>query len=117
MWLMLQEEKPDDYVIATGETHSVRELVEHAGSLLGYDIAWRGEGLEEEGFDKESGKVLISIDKKYYRPSEVDILQGDATKAKQKLNWEPKVKFKNLIKLMMEEEFNERGLLIKDYLK
>jgi len=115
MWLMLQQDKSDDYVIATGETHSVREFVEYSASLIGYNIKWEGQGLNEVGIDKESGKVLISIDKAYYRPSEVDVLLGDATKAKQKLSWEPKVKFKDLISLMMKEEFEHRGLSIGDY--
>jgi GDPmannose 4,6-dehydratase len=117
MWLMLQQDKPDDYVIATGETHSVREFVEYAASLIGYKIVWRGEGLEEEGVDEQSGQVLISIDKKYYRPSEVDLLLGDATKAKQKLNWEPKVKFKDLVNLMMQKEFEDRGVKSGEYIK
>ena len=116
MWLMLQEEKPDDYVIATGETHSVREFIEHASALLGYKIIWKGSGLEEVGIDEKSGKTIINIDSKYYRPSEVDILQGDPTKAHQKLNWEPKVKFKDLIHIMMMGEFEERGISSKDYI-
>lgn len=117
MWLMLQQKEPDDYVIATGETHSVRELVEYAASLVGYDIAWKGKGLKEEGVDKKTGKVLVSIDKNYYRPSEVDLLLGDATKAKNKLNWEPEVKFKGLVDLMMKKEFESRGLSINNYMK
>lgn len=116
MWLMLQQKQPDDYVIATRETHSVREFVEYSASLLGYKIVWQGKGLKEVGVDKKSKKVLISIDKTYYRPSEVDLLLGDSAKAKQKLNWEPKVKFKDLINLMMKEELGERGLPIVDYL-
>lgn len=117
MWLMLQQDTPDDYVIATGETHSVREFVEYAASLVGYKIVWKGKGLEEICIDEKSGKTLISIDEKYYRPSEVDILLGDSTKAKEKLNWSAEVKFKDLVLLMMKEEFGERGLLISDYLK
>ena len=117
MWLMLQQDKPDDYVIATGETHSVREFVEYAASLVGCKIVWQGKGLEEVGIDEKSGKVLISIDENYYRPSEVDILLGDSTKAKEKLNWSAEVKFKDLIDLMMKEEFEERGLSSKDYIK
>ena len=109
MWLMLQQDKPDDYVIATGETHSVREFVEYAGFLLGYEIIWRGKGLKEEGVDRKSKKILIKIDPVYYRPSEVDVLQGDASKAKQKLGWKPKVKFKDLVDLMVKEELKGRG--------
>lgn len=116
MWLMLQQDKPDDYVIATGETHSVREFVEYTASLLGYDIKWKGEGLKEQGIDIKTGKVLIEIDPRYYRPSEVDALLGDATKAKEKLNWGPKVKFEELVKLMLEAEFEEMGLRAEDYI-
>jgi len=117
MWLMLQQDGPDDYVIATGETHTVREFVEYTASILGFDIVWQGSGLEEQGVDKNSGKVLIKIDENYYRPSEVDLLLGDPTKAKEKLKWDTDVKFKDLIDLMMKEEFAERGLNSVDYLK
>lgn len=110
MWLMLQQDTPDDYVIATGETYSVREFVEYAASLVGYKIVWQGAGLEEMGIDEKSGKILINIDPTYYRPSEVDILLGDSTKAKEKLNWSAEVKFKDLIDLMVKEELKERGL-------
>ncbi|MDQ5971629.1 MAG: GDPmannose 4,6-dehydratase [Patescibacteria group bacterium] len=116
MWLMLQQDTPDDYVIATGETHSVREFVEYASTLLGYNIKWEGKGLDEKGIDEKSGQVLISIDEAYYRPSEVDVLLGDSTKAKNKLNWEAEIKFKDLIDLMMKGEFEERGLNVNDYL-
>ncbi|MDO8514675.1 MAG: GDP-mannose 4,6-dehydratase [bacterium] len=104
MWLMLQEDKPDDYVLATGETHSVRELVEEAGKLLGFNVVWRGKGRQEKGVDKNTGKVLIEIDPHYYRPAEVDVLLGDASKAKRKLGWKPKVKFKELIRIMVEAD-------------
>lgn len=117
MWLMLQKDKPDDYVIATGETHSVREFVEYATSLVGYKIVWQGSGLEEVGIDEKSGKVLISIDENYYRPSEVDLLLGDSTKAKEKLNWSAEVKFKDLVDLMMKAEFEHRGLKSDKYIK
>lgn len=117
MWLMLQQDTPDDYVIATGETHSVREFVEYAASLVGYKIVWKGKGLEEICIDEKSGKTLISIDEKYYRPSEVDVLLGDSTKAKEKLNWSAEVKFKDLVLLMMKEEFESRGINSIIYLK
>lgn len=116
MWMMLQYEKADDYVVATGETHSVREFLEHAGRLLGYEIEWQGSGLKEKGIDTKTGKILVEIDPYYYRPTEVDLLLGDAGKAKQVLGWEPKVKFEELIKLMIEAEFETRGLVVKDYL-
>jgi GDPmannose 4,6-dehydratase len=108
MWMMLQKDMPDDYVVATGETHTVRELVEYTGALLGYDIVWEGNGDKEVGKDKNSGKVLIEIDPIYYRPAEVDLLLGDATKAKEKLGWEPEYKFKELIKLMVEDEIKNK---------
>ncbi len=108
MWLMLQQEVPDDYVIATGETHTVREFAEYTASLLGFDLVWRGKGLQEEGLDKNTGKTIISIDEKYYRPSEVDLLLGDNTKAQEKLNWTTEVKFKELVELMVREELAEK---------
>ena len=117
MWRMLQHEVADDFVIATGESHSVRELVEYAGELLGYKLEWKGKGLEEKGIDARTGKVLVEIDPRYFRPAEVDFLLGDASKAKKILGWEPEVKFKDLIKLMIEAEFEELGLDAKDYTK
>lgn len=108
MWKMLQQEKPDDYVIATGETHTVREFAEVAGKYFGFDIVWQGNGVDEKGVDKNTGKTIIEIDERYFRPAEVDFLLGDATKAKKILNWEPKVKFKELVKIMCEaEEYGE----------
>lgn len=104
MWLMLQQKQPDDYILATGETHSVRELVEETGRILGFDIRWSGKGAKEKGTDKTTGKVLVEIDSHYYRPAEVDILLGDASKARKKLGWKPKVKFKQLVRLMVEAD-------------
>lgn len=101
MWLMLQQEKPEDFVIATGETHTVREFCEEAFRVAGIDIIWDGEGLYEKGLDKKTGKVFVEIDPIYFRPTEVDILLGDNTKAKEKLGWKPKVTFKELVKIMM----------------
>ena len=102
MWLMLQADAPDDYVLATNEFHSVREFIEVAFSQKGFDIEWKGNGINEIGFDKKTGKELIFISEKYFRPSEVDELLGDASKAKKKLNWEPKIKFKELVKCMVD---------------
>lgn len=104
MWMMLQQKKPDDYVIATNETHSIREFVVEAFKHIGIDIVWRGKGIKEKGIDKKTKRVLVSIDKTYFRPSEVDLLKGDSSKARKKLGWKPKVKFKELVKIMMEEE-------------
>ncbi|MFA4942499.1 MAG: GDP-mannose 4,6-dehydratase [Patescibacteria group bacterium] len=104
MWLMLQQDTPDDYVLATGETHSVREFVELSVKLLGMDIIWEGEGLDEKGINKNTGKTIIEIDTKYFRPAEVDLLLGDPTKAKTELGWEPKVKFEELVKIMIKSE-------------
>ena len=104
MWLMMQQDEPDDFVIATGETHSVREFVELAFREVGIDIQWKGKGVNEVGVDKASGNVLIEIDSRYYRPTEVDILLGDPTKAKSELGWEAKVGLQELVKMMVEED-------------
>ncbi len=104
MWLILQQEKPDDYVIATGKTHTVRELVECAFKQVGIEIAWEGSGIDEIGYDVETGQDLIFVDPKYFRPAEVDILIGDATKAKEILGWEPKISFDELIREMVHSE-------------
>lgn len=104
MWLMLQQDEPDDFVIATGETHSVREFAELTFKELGIEIKWQGEGVDEVGIDSSTGKVLIEIDPAYYRPTEVEILIGDPTKAKEKLGWEPKVKFEELVRQMAKAE-------------
>lgn len=108
MWLMLQQEKPGDYVISTGETHSIREFCEEAFKLAGYDIIWEGKGLEEKGIDKKTGKTLIDVDKKYFRPAEVDFLIGDSTKAQKELGWRPKVNFKKLVKIMVEYDLSNK---------
>jgi GDPmannose 4,6-dehydratase len=107
MWMMLQADKPDDYILATNETHTVRELVELAARELGIDIEWKGEGLEEQGIDSNTCEPIIEIDPKYFRPAEVDLLIGDYSKAKRELGWEPKMKFKDLIKLMVEEDLKK----------
>lgn len=103
MWLMLDAAEPDDYVIATGESHSVREFCELAFGLAGMPITWRGEGLKEVGVDAE-GHERVRIDARYFRPAEVDVMQGDATYARQKLGWEPTVTFKELVRLMVEAD-------------
>lgn len=107
MWLMLQQEKPDDYVVATGETHSIREFCEAAFGIAGYEIEWKGGGLEEKGIDKKTGKIMIDVDAKYFRPTEVDVLIGDNSKAKKILGWSPKVNFDQLVEIMVESDLKQ----------
>ncbi|MBI1327563.1 MAG: GDP-mannose 4,6-dehydratase [Alphaproteobacteria bacterium] len=101
MWLMLQQEKPEDFVLATGECYSVRDFVEAAFKEVGIDIVWKGEGVDEKGFDKKTGRELVGVDARYFRPTEVDLLLGDATKAKKQMGWEPKISYKELVKEMV----------------
>jgi GDPmannose 4,6-dehydratase len=105
MWQMLQQDRPDDFVLATGETHSIREFIEETCRLLDIDLVWRYEGLAEQGLDRRTNQVIIAIDKKYFRPAEVDLLIGDYSKAKTILGWEPSIKFKELVKLMTEADY------------
>ncbi len=107
MYLMLQQDTPKDYVIATGEQHSVRDFCQNVFQELGIEIEWKGEGKEEVGVDKSSGKTLIEIDANYFRPAEVDSLQGDIRKAEKELGWKPKTKFKELIKEMVDFDLQE----------
>jgi GDPmannose 4,6-dehydratase len=104
MWLMLQQDQPEDYVLATNETHRVKEFVEKAFSMKGIEIAWKGEGLDEIGYDKNTGREIIFIDEKYFRNTEVDLLIGDSTKAKIELGWVPKIGFEELVKEMVESD-------------
>ena len=107
MWLMLQQENPEDFVIATGEQHSVRDFVEKAFKLVSIDITWNGEGLDEKGIDSKTGKVIVEIDSKYYRPSEVDTLLGDPSKARDLLGWNPnETSFDKLVELMISSDIN-----------
>lgn len=112
MWLMLQQEDPDDYVIATGETHSVREFTELVFKELGIDIIWQGKGEEEVGIDAITNKILVEVDPEYYRPTEVEILIGDSSKARRKLGWEPKVRLEELVKMMVKSDEEE---VLKSY--
>jgi len=100
-WLMLQQPEPDDFVIATGEQHSVRELVGRAAQILGMKIEWRGSGVDEEGFDTKTGRAVVKVDPRYFRPTEVETLLGDATKARTRLGWRPEMSFDALIKEMV----------------
>ena len=104
MWLIVQQAKPDDYVLATGESHTVREFIELAFGQVGRSIAWRGTGNDELGFDRKSGQVLIKIDPRYFRPTEVDVLQGDATKAQQELGWKAETTFAELVAEMVRSD-------------
>lgn len=105
MWLMLQQEKPEDFVIATGETHTVREFIEESANILGFDIEWEGEKENEVGVDRNTGNIIVKINPKFYRPTEVDLLIGDPRKAKDKLGWEPKIKFKELVEIMTKSDY------------
>ena len=109
MWRMLQQEKPDDYVLATGEAHSVREFCELSAEMLGFNLIWDGTEENEVGIDAKTGQVLIEIDPKYYRPTEVDFLIGDASKAKRKLEWKPQYDFKSLVEEMTYEDLKNLG--------
>ncbi len=117
MWLMLQQEKAEDYIIATGETHSVREFAELAFKNIGINIKWQGIGIEEKGMDGATGKVLVEVDAHYFRPTEVDILLGDATKAKEILHWKSEVAFAELVSMMVKEDIKlaERDMLCRDH--
>ena len=106
MYLMLQQETPDDYVVATGEQYSVRQFVESCAPYFGMNIEWRGEGLEEVGIDTNTGNVVVAVDEKYFRPAEVATLLGDSSKARKTLNWIPKYSFNDLVKEMCEYEIS-----------
>jgi len=107
MWLALQQDKPDDYVVATGEAHTVREFVELAFDEVGMDIAWRGSGEVEAGYDRKTGEEVVLIDRKYFRPTEVNVLRGDPKKAMERLGWRPKTTFRALVKEMVSADVKE----------
>ncbi|HAO99564.1 MAG TPA: GDP-mannose 4,6-dehydratase [Fibrobacteres bacterium] len=113
MWIMLQQPEPDDYVAATGETHTVREFIEKAAPVVGMDIVWEGHGEQEKGRDRKTGKIVVEIDPKFFRPAEVELLIGDPAKAKQKLGWTPKVKFEQLVEIMMKADLEEIGKQVR----
>ncbi|MGL4772229.1 MAG: GDP-mannose 4,6-dehydratase [Clostridium sp.] len=118
MWRMLQQDKPSDYVLATNETHTVREFVTIAFSLVGIELEWKGTGVEEKAYDKDTGKLLVDINPKYFRLSEVDLLRGDPSKAEKELGWTRKTSYKELIYMMLDSDMkNIVGLSIEEYLK
>ena len=102
MWLMLQQDKPDDFVIATGETHTVREFTERAFRHIGVELVWEGEGVKEKAYDHKTNRILVEVDPKYFRPAEVELLWGDPSKAKEKLGWTNKTSFERLVEIMMD---------------
>ena len=104
---MLKAKKPSDYVISTGKSHSVKNFVEKAFKYVDIDIDWRGKGLKEVGFDKKTGKVHIKVDPVYFRPTDVDELRGDSSKARRELKWKPKTSFNKLVSEMIEADLNE----------
>jgi GDPmannose 4,6-dehydratase len=115
-WLMLQQDEPDDYVIATGVQHSVRDFVIAAASELDIQIRWEGKGMHEKGYDNND-KCIVAVDKRYFRPTEVETLLGDPSKAKEKLGWTPKITFNELVAEMAREDFKlaKRDRLIKEH--
>ena len=117
MWRMLQQEQPEDFVIATGEVHSVREFIECAFAEVGTRIAWQGTGVDEKGLDEKTGELRVAIDTRYFRPTEVDFLQGDASKARAKLGWAPKTSFAELVRMMVTEDLKtaERDRLCEQH--
>jgi GDPmannose 4,6-dehydratase len=106
-WLMLQQEKPEDFVIATGQQHSVRECLELAAKELNMEIEWKGQGADEKGYSTKTGKQIIAVDSRYYRPTEVETLLGDASKAREKLGWQPKISFHEMISEMVQQDLAE----------
>jgi GDPmannose 4,6-dehydratase len=103
-WLILQQAEPEDFVIATGEQHSVREFVTRAGAELGMNVEWRGSGLDEQGVDTNTGHAVAKVDPRYFRPTEVETLLGDATKARTKLGWKPEIGFDQLVQEMVAQD-------------
>lgn len=107
MWCMLQQDEPDDYVIATGETHTVREFVEKAADVSGYSLEWEGEGIEEKGLDKKTGKIIVDINPKYYREKEEHLLVGNPAYARERLGWTPRTQFSELVEIMMRADIDK----------
>jgi len=116
-WLMLQQDKPEDFCIASGVQYSVRDFVDFSCAYLGKEIRWEGRGINEKGYDSSSGKLIVSVDPRYFRPTEVETLLGDSTKAREKLCWEPKITFEDMVKEMMENDIMiaKRDALVKNH--
>ncbi len=114
MWMMLQHKEPDDYVLATGETHTIREFLEKACSILGYELVWEEKDENTIAIDRKTGKVIVETSNEYYRPAEVDILIGDATKAKNVLGWQPKTTFEKLVEIMVDADLKRVAQEIKN---
>ena len=114
---MLQQDQPDDFVIATGLQYSVRDFVNFAYEHLGKKIRWEGKGVEEKGYDSETDKLIVAVDPRYFRPTEVETLLGDPSKAKEKLGWEPKISLEQMVKEMMDHDINiaKRDALVKEH--
>jgi GDPmannose 4,6-dehydratase len=108
MWRMLQADKPDDYILATGYTHTVREFIEESFAVLDEEIMWEGQDIDEKGILKSSGKIVVTINPHYFRPTEVELLIGDPSKAKINLGWRPRVAFKELVKIMVMADYNKQ---------
>lgn len=118
MWMMLQQNKPGDYVLATNETHTVREFVEAAFGELGIEIQWKGSGVEEKGYDAKTGKLLVDVNPEFYRPAEVEFLWGDPTKAEKELGWKRKCDFRQLVSMMVAADLQEvAGMTVEEYKK
>ena len=113
MWMMMQQEQADDYVVATGKMYSVRQFVEMAAKYIDVEIAWEGKGVDEKGYDAKTGKLIVEVDPRYFRPAEVELLIGDPTKAKEVLGWEPRVTLEEMIGIMMQHDLAEAKNNIK----
>jgi len=112
MWLMLQQDQPDDYVVASGKSHTVREFAEMAFRAVDIDIVWEGEGVNEKGRDAKTGRVLVEVSPEFFRPAEVEALIGDASKAREKLGWTPKTSLEELVQIMVEADLKRVAMQI-----
>ena len=116
MWLMLQQEKPDTYVLSTGETHPIRDFVQEAARACGFDIIWQGDGMDEIGIDRNTNKTIVKVNPKFFRPVEVELLVGDPSKAQEILGWKRKISYKELCRLMVEEDIKRYESKLSDYM-